>query len=130
MHDELQVSRTGKLTPTLSDLLRTASTVDQQQRRYDHRPALIEELALVTQQRSGPPSDLQTEQLSRCPQAFHNEQGRKEPQNRRPSVRARSWLASHPRAVRLFTLIVPAAVILWLAFESLRFYRPGPPLKG
>jgi hypothetical protein len=119
MHDELQDSRTGKLTPTLSDLLRTARMVDQQQRRYDHPPALIEELALVTQQRSGPPSDLKTEQLSRCPQAFHNEQGRKEPQNRRPSVRARSWLGSHPRSVRLFTLIVPAAVILWIALQSL-----------
>jgi hypothetical protein len=92
MHDELQDSRTGKLTPTLSDLLRTASVVDQQQRRYDHPPARIEELALVTQQRGGPPSHLKTEQLSRCPQAFHNEQGRKEPQNPRPSVRARGVL--------------------------------------
>ena len=102
MHDELQDSRVGKLTPTLSDLLRTASVVDQQQRRYDHPPALIEELALVTQQRSGLPSDLKTEQLSRCPQAFHNEQGRQEPQNRRPCVRVRSWLGSHPRSARLF----------------------------
>jgi hypothetical protein len=42
MHDELQDSRAGKLIPTLSDLLRTASMVDQQQRRYDHPPALIE----------------------------------------------------------------------------------------
>jgi hypothetical protein len=51
MHDELQDSRAGKLIPTLSD-------------------------ALVTQHRSGPPSHLKTEQLSRCPQAFHNEQRR------------------------------------------------------
>ena len=120
MHDVLQDSQAGKQTPTLSDLLRTASVVDQQQRRrYDHPPAVIEELALVTQQRGGPPSHLKTEQLSSCMQAFHNEQDRKKSQDRRPSVRARSWFGSHPRSVRLFTLIVPAAAILWIVWQSL-----------
>jgi hypothetical protein len=89
MQNDSHVSSSGGRIPTLSDLLRSANAIPTTTRMADDRPTSGEA------------------------------KNKRRLLNNSASVWVRSWFGSHPSTVKLFTRILSAATILWIAWHTI-----------